>query len=40
MKQQIYIALGSNLGDRAGNLARALQLLPARGVHIRQVSDF
>ena len=39
MKQQIYIALGSNLGDRAGNLARALQLLPARGVHIRQVSD-
>ena len=40
MKKQIYIALGSNLGDRAGNLVRALQLLSARGVYIHKVSDF
>ena len=36
----IYVALGSNLGDRAGNLARALQLLAARGVQVKQVSNF
>lgn len=36
----IYVALGSNLGDRAGNLARALQLLTARGVQVKEVSDF
>lgn len=40
MNKDIYIALGSNLGDRAGNLLRALQLLPAWGVHIKKVSDF
>ncbi len=40
MNKDIYIAMGSNLGDRAGNLLRALQLLPAWGVHIKKVSDF
>ena len=40
MKEQIFIALGSNLGDRASNLLRALQLLPTWGVHIIKVSDF
>ena len=29
----VYLALGSNLGDRAGALARALARLGARGVH-------
>jgi 2-amino-4-hydroxy-6-hydroxymethyldihydropteridine diphosphokinase len=31
----VYLALGSNLGDRAGAIARALALLGARGVSIR-----
>jgi 2-amino-4-hydroxy-6-hydroxymethyldihydropteridine diphosphokinase len=30
----VYLALGSNLGDRAGAIARALALLGARGVSI------
>lgn len=35
-----YIALGSNLGDRRQNLAKALQLLQDQGLKILQVSDF
>lgn len=38
--QGIFIALGSNLGDRAGNILRALALMKARGIKIRKVSDF
>ena len=36
----IYIALGSNLGDRQGNLQQALALLEQAGVKVRQVSHF
>jgi hypothetical protein len=38
--REIFIALGSNLGDRAGNILRALALMKARGIKIRKVSDF
>jgi 2-amino-4-hydroxy-6-hydroxymethyldihydropteridine diphosphokinase len=30
----IYLSLGSNIGDRARNIARALELLAARGVRV------
>jgi 2-amino-4-hydroxy-6-hydroxymethyldihydropteridine diphosphokinase len=30
----IYLSLGSNMGDRAGHIARALELLAARGVRV------
>ncbi len=35
---QVYLGLGSNLGDRQANLARALQLLGER-LHIERVSS-
>jgi 2-amino-4-hydroxy-6-hydroxymethyldihydropteridine diphosphokinase/dihydropteroate synthase len=35
---QIYLGLGSNLGDRRAALARALERLPAHGVLVRRVS--
>lgn len=35
---QVYLSLGSNLGDRQANLARALQLLGKR-LHIERVSS-
>lgn len=38
--REIYIALGSNLGDRAANLLRAVSLLKQRGVKIIKISDF
>jgi 2-amino-4-hydroxy-6-hydroxymethyldihydropteridine diphosphokinase/dihydropteroate synthase len=34
----IYLGLGSNLGDRRGNLARALAMLPSHGVTVQRVS--
>ena len=34
----IYLGLGTNLGDRAGNLSRALELLAAKRVTIRRLS--
>jgi 2-amino-4-hydroxy-6-hydroxymethyldihydropteridine diphosphokinase/dihydropteroate synthase len=34
----IYLGLGSNLGDRRAHLRRALELLPAHGVRVRRVS--
>lgn len=34
----IYLGLGSNLGDRRGNLARALSLLSSHGVAVQRVS--
>jgi 2-amino-4-hydroxy-6-hydroxymethyldihydropteridine diphosphokinase len=30
----IYLSLGSNIGERAGNLARAIALLPSKGVRV------
>ena len=38
--QGIFIALGSNLGDRAGNILRAIALMKTRGIRVRKVSDF
>ncbi|MCD8359264.1 MAG: 2-amino-4-hydroxy-6-hydroxymethyldihydropteridine diphosphokinase [Acidaminococcaceae bacterium] len=35
-----YIALGSNLGDKAANLGQAVKLLQAKGLQIRDVSSF
>ena len=35
-----YVALGSNLGDKEGNLRRALELLEERGVEVMKVSTF
>ena len=35
---EIYLGLGSNLGDRRANLAAALARLPAHGVHVARVS--
>lgn len=35
-----FVALGSNLGDREGNLCRALELLSQNGVEIVKISKF
>lgn len=35
---QIYLGLGSNLGDRRGNLRRAIQLLKEKGLEIQRIS--
>jgi 2-amino-4-hydroxy-6-hydroxymethyldihydropteridine diphosphokinase len=35
----VYIALGTNVGEREDNLLQALRLLPECGVHIRRVSS-
>jgi len=35
----VYIALGTNVGEREANLLQALQLLPESGVHLRRVSS-
>src|SRR6266436_3078189 len=35
----VYIALGTNVGERDANLLQALELLPESGVHIRRVSS-
>ena len=34
----IYLGLGTNLGDRAGNLSRALELLSMKHLRIRRIS--
>jgi len=36
---QIYLSLGSNIGDRAANIARALEGLSRRGVRITRESS-
>lgn len=38
--QRIYLSLGSNLGDRAGNLRAAIAGLEAAGVRVLRVSSF
>jgi len=40
MPAHVYLSLGSNLGDRAGNLRSALLQLPAAGVSVDKVSSF
>jgi 2-amino-4-hydroxy-6-hydroxymethyldihydropteridine diphosphokinase len=35
----VYIALGTNVGEREANLLQALQLLPESGLQIRRVSS-
>ncbi|MCB1942737.1 MAG: 2-amino-4-hydroxy-6-hydroxymethyldihydropteridine diphosphokinase, partial [Candidatus Accumulibacter sp.] len=35
---QIYLGLGSNLGDRREHLRQAIQLLEEKGLHRRRVS--
>ncbi|MGM9519084.1 MAG: 2-amino-4-hydroxy-6-hydroxymethyldihydropteridine diphosphokinase [Phascolarctobacterium sp.] len=35
-----YVALGSNLGDKEGNLRRGLELLEQRGVEVVKTSTF
>ena len=39
-KHTAYVALGSNLGDKEGNLRRALELLEQRGVEVVKTSTF
>ena len=34
-----YLSLGSNIGDREGNLRRALDLLESSGVHVMRCSS-
>lgn len=36
---RVYLSLGSNLGDRAGNIARAITLLGERGVRVTRRSS-
>ena len=35
----VYISLGSNLGDRARSIARAIQSLEARGIRVKRQSS-
>lgn len=35
----VYIALGTNVGEREANLLQALRLLPESGVHLRRLSS-
>jgi 2-amino-4-hydroxy-6-hydroxymethyldihydropteridine diphosphokinase len=35
----VYIALGTNIGEREANLLQAFRLLPESGVHVRRVSS-
>src|SRR4029077_12948989 len=35
----VYLSLGSNMGDRAGNIARAMAALCQRGVRVTQESS-
>lgn len=37
--RKIYLGLGSNVGDRAANLARAIVALEGAGVRVRRVSS-
>ncbi len=39
MAHRVYLSLGSNLGDRARNLRRGLELFPGRGIQTVRVSS-
>jgi 2-amino-4-hydroxy-6-hydroxymethyldihydropteridine diphosphokinase len=36
----VYLSLGSNLGDRAGNLRAAIAALPSANINVQKVSSF
>jgi len=38
--KRVYLSLGSNLGDRLGNIERALDALRAAGIEVCRVSSF
>jgi 2-amino-4-hydroxy-6-hydroxymethyldihydropteridine diphosphokinase len=38
--KQVFLSLGSNIGDRVAHIRRALELLPNVGVEVRRVSSF
>lgn len=38
--RNIYLSLGSNLGDRAANLRAAIAALPSANFHVQKVSSF
>ena len=38
--KRVFLSLGSNLGDRSGNIAKALDELASAGVNVRRVSSF
>lgn len=38
-RRSAYLGLGSNVGDRRGNIARALEALGARGIAVEAVSS-
>jgi len=38
--KRAYLSLGSNLGDRAANIRRALEALPQAGIEVLRVSSF
>ena len=38
--KRVFLSLGSNLGDRSGNIQRALDALGAAGLEVRRVSSF
>jgi 2-amino-4-hydroxy-6-hydroxymethyldihydropteridine diphosphokinase len=37
---QVYLSLGSNIGDRVANLRQAIAALPAAGVRVTKLSSF
>jgi 2-amino-4-hydroxy-6-hydroxymethyldihydropteridine diphosphokinase len=39
MKKTVYLSLGSNLGDRAGNIAAAIAALDVAGVRVKKQSS-
>jgi len=38
--KQVYLSLGSNVGDRVAHIRKALELLPSAGMVVRRVSSF
>jgi len=38
--KRVFLSLGSNLGDRSGNIQKALDALAAAGMEVRRVSSF
>jgi 2-amino-4-hydroxy-6-hydroxymethyldihydropteridine diphosphokinase len=38
--KRVFLSLGSNLGDRSGNIRRAFDGLSAAGIEVRRISSF